>query len=137
MNDTTQLELPEVSGPMSATQLRMMQRAIDILRNLPVQFVVVAPGDRVFKYGDWELVPKKQGKQRRAYKYERGAVRNHIRPYLDNLQAGEVVEIPVGEFDVAAIQSNVSNYARLLWGEGNHTTTRARDHSYVELYRAV
>ena len=137
MNDTTQLELPGVSGPLSETQLRMMKRAIDILLNLPVQFVVVAPGDRVFKHGDWELVPKKQDKQRRVYKYARGAVRNYIRPYLDNLQAGEVVEIPVGEFDVAAIQSNVSSYAHYLWGEGNYTTTRARDHSHVELYRAV
>lgn len=137
MNDTTQLEIPEVSGPMSATQLRMMQRAIDILRNLPVQFVVVAPGDRVFKHGDWELVPKQQGKQQRVHKYERGAVRNHVRPYLENLQAGEVVKIPVGEFDVTAIQGNVSSYAHYLWGEGNYTTTRDRDHSYIELYRAV
>lgn len=64
-----------------------------------------------------------------------GTMRDYVMPYVVNLQPGELVEIPFGEYPPENVRSNACAWASGKWGSGTYTSTINRNSSVVELYR--
>lgn len=134
---TTQLDIPGLDGELSTTQLRMLSRGLSILKSLPVEFIVVGGGE-TYTQGELELVAKKSAKQgKRPLKYPFGAIRKHVTPYMQDMKPGDVVQVPIGEYDINSIQSGVCNYAGRTWGNDTYTTARIGSKGVIEVMRVV
>lgn len=64
---------------------------------------------------------------KRDRKYEHGSISSHVKPYLENLNVGDVIQIPVGPFDLDTIQASASRIACSLFGTSSCITHRNGD----------
>jgi len=95
------------------------------LANLGCEYMIVPDGDVSKALTNGRFTHHKKTK--------RGEYTKHIDRYAANLQPGEIVIIPVGEFPVAALQAAVSAYAFRAFGKGNFASARTEDDMGVEL----
>ena len=72
-------------------------------------------------------------KKKRLFKYKYGAVRTYLKPYIENLQEGQVVEVPIGEFNIDSVQSGLASYMAAMYGMGQYITTRSDDGQFVQM----
>lgn len=116
---------------------RVLIDALKRIDNLGVQYKIIAPDGA--EYGTLVAVqptPEKERK-RQPPKYERNALRNHVLGFIGTMNPGDEVFVPVGDFDVKAVQSSLSSRAGTLWGEGNYLTSRDSKRSGVTILRVV
>lgn len=64
---------------------------------------------------------------------KRGECTKHIASYAANLQPGETVIIPAGDYSLDTLQSAVSAYAFRAFGKGNYMSGRTPDETGIEL----
>ena len=74
-------------------------------------------------------------KKLREYQYPRGALTNYIRPHLMPMEAGDLVEIPVGEFNLQSIQSAATSWFCNNRGNGSCMSSVNKDKNVVEVIR--
>lgn len=129
----SQLDLFD-GADLTVTQRRLLDRTYKLLATMPVQFAIVEPDGTQRVQGDWELV-RRTNRKRRESRYPYGAVRKYLRGFLSDLEFGEVVIIPIGEFEIDAIQGGITSYASHIWGPGSVTTAQTEDKNYVEVMR--
>jgi hypothetical protein len=78
-------------------------------------------------------IPK--SKRSSALNLPMGTMRDYVMPYVVNLQPGELVEIPFGEYPPENVRSNAGAWASGKWGRGTYTSTINHKSRVVELYR--
>jgi len=78
-------------------------------------------------------IPK--SKRSSALNLPMGTMRDYVMPYVVNLQPGELVEIPFGEYPPENVRSNACAWVSGKWGGGTYTSTINRKSAVVELYR--
>lgn len=78
-------------------------------------------------------IPK--SKRSSALNLPRGNMREYILPWVVNMQPGDLVEIPFGEYPPENVRSNAGAWASGKWGRGTYTSTINHKSRVVELYR--
>lgn len=90
-----------------------ISRAVAILKNMGCQYQIVTPEGVVI--GGIE-------KRRRAKsKYKHGEVLHYLLPYIVDLEAGSVAQIPFGPYDSKNVASSLSGYCTRVWGKESYT----------------
>jgi hypothetical protein len=65
----------------------------------------------------------------------RGDMREYVLPWVVNMQPGDLVEIPYGQYPPENVRANAGAWASGKWGSGTYTSTINRKSGFVELYR--
>lgn len=120
-----------MTATLSSLQRQLLTKATTVLAGMGCSYTITLPGGEVLTHG--VVVPEKPDKPKRQRTYPYGAVRNHVRPYVDNLKLGDSVLIPFGDFDPGILQSNVSGHLSNKLGNGTYMTTLRYDLNAVEV----
>lgn len=115
---------------LSDLQKAQVTRIVTVLGNMGCKFKITTPDGEVFAH----KVEDKTSK-RGPLKHPYGELRSYIRPYVENLNAGEVGYIPFDKYEALVVQSSAASFLTGLWGKGTYTTTIHRDKGYVEVLR--
>ena len=118
--------------PMLAVQKLQLFKFLNLLDGLKAQYKIILPSGEEF--GGLEAVLPKVNK-RGEPRYPRLAVRNHFLPYVEKLAPGEVTEIPLGDFDIVPLGTNLSAWCCDDWGKGNSTYRTDLGKGVIELLR--
>jgi hypothetical protein len=79
--------------------LRTLEGALLVIRNLGYTYVVEKAGDtsEVYKHGTLTSIeavkPAKAAKKKKAFRYEKGYLKNYVQPQMRNMKVGELLEI--------------------------------------------
>ena len=114
----------------------LFNKAVVILQAMPaVKFVIVLPDGTTITQGDLQLEKAKQ--RTRNLRYPIGSVCQYYKPYVADLQVGQMVEIPFDKFDPEPLRSGIASYCSKMWGNGSAMTAINRGKKCVELLRIV
>ena len=113
--------------------------AARLLNAIRAQYIIVLPTGEQIIQGDLKLhvpdatPPKKARAQSR---HPHGFLNNHILPFLQNLQVGDVAVVPVPKgADMDEIQGSGASLSAKLWGNGNYKTMRNANTGNLEVLR--
>lgn len=130
-------------------QLRTLEGALLVIRNLGYSYVVEKTGDdaEVYRHGTLSVFSTNQkdnrkDKKRKTYTYARGYLKDFVEPQMCNMKVGELVELSNQHPDGTAIslyslQSAASNAAGKFWGNGSVTTSMNPKTKTVEVLRLL
>ena len=118
---------------LSPLQQQQLERICAALTGMGCRFGIMTPDGT--HMGTDAFVPKKTPGKKAPPKYPVGSLRNHIRPYLQNIQTGQVGYVPVAPYDFETIQASICSYLRETWGQNTYTTSIDRKQGHVEVLR--
>jgi hypothetical protein len=105
-------------------------RAMKLLDASGFQYAVLMDGE---KFGALEIM---ESNNRPGWvRYSRGMTRRHYWPYLQDMQPGDVAEIPQGGFNMATLASNISAACCHTWGNGSAICQRDEANAVVTVLR--
>lgn len=113
-------------------QKKQLDNLLNMLNKAGAQYKIIL--DDGTEYGALEVQVKKEMK-RRSPLLPKGTLSNHYVPYVENLQAGEVVAIPSNGYDIEAIRSSLASWAHAHWGAQASTTMLNRKTNHLEVLR--
>lgn len=114
---------------------RVINEATNKLLVSGCAFKVVLPNGEVQEHdpNNWLNPEKKLTRQRKDRPY--GTLCNYYRPYVENMQVGEVVVIPRREFTFVELQSAVTAWCGHHYGNGSVTSSKNVSNDTLELMR--
>lgn len=120
---------------LTRAQRDMLGRMMHALSAMNCKFLVITPEGE--KYGNMREDDKPAKGKRRPLKHPFGVKAAYVRPYLETLDVGQVVEIPVegSDFTATEIVNACSSLACKLWGNGQATTAFNPKTKMVEVLR--
>lgn len=74
-------------------------------------------------------------KKTRTYKYPFGALSKHFKPFVENMEPGDLVEVPSATFDLLSMQSAIAGWFCNNHGNGSCMTSINRPKNVVEVIR--
>ena len=101
--------------PMQVQWLKTVETA---LQNLGCSYYIAAPGQEPVGNVTVHIPPVKKTRPRSSDVYTRGTLRNYLRPFMDDIQVGQVAVIPFGDFIPAFLVQSARSYGLELWGVG-------------------
>lgn len=130
---------------------RVTKNAESLLRSLKADYYIKLPTGAVIRHGFENLEmaekpkagaaakPAKVKKERQASHGQKwGALTAHFVPILRQCKkAGDIAEIPFGEFDSYRLRGSVAAWCSHEWGKETYTTTINKVRSRVEVMRTV
>ena len=124
--DALDLSPTEVKTKMSALHTKALNQTVALLSGMGFSFAIIDL-DGV-KHGtlDVPTKPKKEFVQ---------SFKEYVSPILDNLQVGELVAVPFGEYDGGDLQSNICARSFTRWGDRSVMTAIKRDKKTIEVLR--
>ena len=115
-----------VNKKMTPLQKKVLKQTVELLVGMKCEFVIIDSNGE--KHGTLNVASKK--KQVRVQQFH-----SYVSPFLDKLQVGELVEIPVGIYKIDELQSNISARANRRWGITSVATSINRKKNVVEILR--
>ena len=112
---------------------KTIARAIEMLTASGAKFKVISPnGD---EFGELEVA--QQVERKKNFKFKHGFLLSIYLPHVENLQAGEVAQIPVREDGVALedVRGAACAWMTTHWGKGTYTTGIDKTFNTVEVLR--
>ena len=113
--------------------------AARLLNAIRAQYIIVLPTGEQIIQGDLKLhvpddtPPKKARAQSR---HPHGFLNNHILPFIQHLDVGDVAVVPVPKgADMDEIQGSGASLSAKLWGNGNYKTMRNANTGCLEVLR--
>lgn len=113
-------------------QKKQLEILLTVLNKAGAQYKIIL--DDGTEYGELEVQTKKVMK-RRSSLLPKGTLSNHYVPYVENLQAGEVISIPLDGFEVEPLRSSFSSWAHAHWGGSGATTMLNKKTNHLEVLR--
>lgn len=113
---------------MSLIKQQTLKRAIAMLNAIGVSYAIVEEDGT--RHGELEVVPKQNGR-----KYPRGTLSGIVKPYIENMKVGDVVQIPVGDFEPEEIRSAAVSWSCYHWGNQTITTVVNKENNTIEALR--
>ena len=107
---------------------KTIENVVKILRALNVQYKIITEDGT--EYG--ELVVATQ-KKKRDRLFPHGHYSTYVYPYLQQLNVGEVAQVPINDYDRIGLSRAVSSCGIRLWGIGSNTTHTTATH--IEILR--
>ena len=105
-------------------------KALKTLDALGVPYAAIIDGET---HGTLEIKTRRTRTREPRYAY--GETRAHYLPLIQNMAVGDVVDVPVGQFDLPTLSSNVTAFASHEWGKGNTVTQSNKDAGTVTVLR--
>jgi hypothetical protein len=113
--------------------------AARLLNAVRAQYIIVLPTGEQIIQGDLKLhVPDEKPAKRtkRASRHPHGFLNQHILPFLQPLNVGDVAVVPVPKgASMDEIQGSGASIASKLWGKGNYKTMRNDKTNNLEVLR--
>jgi len=119
-----------MTNELTMLQKNMLVKIEMMLQNMGCTYLIKTPDGEVHS-----TLPKEFEKKKRVITVKHGAIKQHVTPYVEQLQPGQSVYIPVNNFPIYSVQSSAGQVAKGLWGERSWMTTLHRDKDAVELLR--
>lgn len=116
---------------MSA-QLIAIERAVALLNAAKADFKIIAQDGSEF--GNL-IGAKRPGKK--TYTRPRGTMLSHFKPFIENMQPGDTVNVPADFYDVEEVRGPISSWCSANWGAGNAITSIDRKNNVVEVLRVA
>lgn len=119
----------------TALDIRMvaLQRALQYLNSCNAKYKIIAEDGS--EYGTLEVVKNQPPKRQLAYPV--GMLRNYYGPYIQNMNVGDVVLVPLGQFDFDRLQGGIGSLSNKLWGNGSVITRRDPVRNAIEVLRVL
>jgi len=114
----------------TALEQKALNNIFKGLQSLGCSYVIIDKDGADYTYGE----AFKKGRRKKG-RHEHGAIRDHYWPLLQDLEPGNAVEIPAGQFTIDEIQSGVGAKAATTWGPGSFVTSRNREKNVLEVLR--
>lgn len=106
---------------MHHLQQKGLEKLIEFLQSIKCEYKIIDSDGKVFT----NMTEKKTKKNKPHY--PTGALTSHIKKYAENIKIGDVISIPVGEYDTDRLASVASSYFSHKLGKGSCTTHRTKD----------
>lgn len=87
------------------------------------------------EFGNLEVKPIKQKKNKRPSLYPHGEITNYALPVLLSVKPDQVVSIPIGKYDPEVLRSTACSWASKTWGKGTYSSTVCKSKNSIEIYR--
>lgn len=110
---------------MSIKQIAV-QKAIAMLQAANAQYSIVDEEGKEYT----NIVNK-----RRKTEHPFGSVREHYKPYIQDMEPGDLVEVPNGNFPLESIQSGIVSWFCTTHGSGSCMTALNRSKNVIEVIR--
>jgi hypothetical protein len=114
---------------MNEMQSKALGNMLRGLKVLGCSFIVIDSNGTKYEYGD---AIRKKPKDKTVRNGDR---RNYYMPFVQDMNPGDVVEIPAGEYSINEIQSGVSSILSKTWGNGSYVTSRDQKKNVLEVLR--
>ncbi len=115
---------------MSNIKQQTLKRALTMLDAIGATYAVIEENGT--KHGTLEVSDKKA---KAARKYKHGELSSYVKPFIENMKAGQVVEVPTGSYPIEDVRSAVVSWACYHWGNGTITTASSKEKQIVEALR--
>lgn len=115
---------------MSNIKQQTLKRALAMLDAIGATYAVIEEDGT--KHGALEVAEKKSKTPR---KFKHGELSNHVKPFIEKMKVGQVVEVPVSGYPIEHIRSAVVSWAGYRWGKGSITTVSSKEKNLVEALR--
>lgn len=86
------------------------------------------------QYGELDVVEKKVIK-RRSNLLPHGTLSNYFKPFVEQIEVGDVVSIPFNSFDPETLRGSVASWAVINLGKGSVTTMLNHKLNQVDVLR--
>lgn len=118
---------------MEGVQKVVLEKAIRLLDSLKVNYAIVVSDDFSIIKGDIQILEKKK-RRTRTQTVPYGTYSTLFKSHgVDDMVVGDVVSIPIGEFDPAVVRKTISAHCANRWGNGGSVTSITGD--FVEVMR--
>lgn len=108
---------------------RSISTAVKLLTVAGAQFKIITPDGT--EYGELEV--KEIRRRKFTHTYPPGTLQALYSPYINDLQPGQVAQIPYGDFPKEDLRSAVTAYCSYKWGNGSYRSCITDQH--VEILR--
>jgi len=109
---------------MKEVQQVSLKKAITMLAAIGCKFAIVNPDGN--KHGTLEITEKTDRKRAKS-EFRRGEVHDYYIQFIENMNVGEVAEIPAGKFGVERIRGSVCSWFVRNRGKGSANTFVTKD----------
>ena len=113
---------------MSIKELAL-QKAIAMLQGANAKYKIVDEEGK--EYSNFV-----ESKKRRS-EFPFGSITNHLKPYIEDMSVGQLVEIPAMHFPLESLQSTTTAWFCTNVGKGSCMTAINRDKNVVEVIRLI
>jgi len=115
---------------MHDIQLRSLKQWMAVMDKWGVQYKIITPDGQEF--GALEVAAPRT---RKAGLYPVNTLRDYFLPFIEKMEAGDVVVVPFGGFDGVPLRGSLAAWAVAHWGKGSATTHLNFDKKHVEILR--
>jgi hypothetical protein len=120
---------------LSVVVAKVIEEALNKLKVTRCAFKVVLPDDSVQEFDPENKLNTKPRKTRGPTTYPYGSLTKHFRPFIQHMSVGDVVAVPVAEFDHDTLLGSMSSWASNNWGRNSHTVAANKNNNTVEILR--
>jgi hypothetical protein len=114
----------------------MLKKAVQDLKTLQAkgyaQFKIVSD---IGEFGDLKIEAKKKKVVKNPSGMPHGSIRQYALPFIQAMQPGDIVSIPVGEIPAENLRGNICSWCGDKWGVKTYTTAYNKQAKTIEVYR--
>jgi len=110
--------------------VRAVEQALDTLSKLGCVYHAQFNG-KEYVHGELTTPKRKRARNSDAY----GERADHYKPLIENMKAGDVIDVPFAHFNPNELQSSICAYAVGNWGTKSFTTSVNKKTRVVEVLR--
>jgi len=125
-------ELPNPHG-LSNMQVKVLDNAERMLRSIGAQYQIRLGTFSVSTMVAVETPTK--SRQKRNLSKPFGTYAKYLRPYIEEAKPGDLVSIPVGDFDSDTLLKNVRTHLNHKWGADTYLLEQSKDGTAFEVMR--
>ncbi len=114
---------------MTFKPMDLVNKAINLLKAANAEYSIIAPDGTVHSS---EPIKKKATRDPRYKPGERTA---YLRPYLNKLDSGAILDIPFGKYDGVALRGSLVAELTRLYGAGSTSTSINHERKVIEVLR--
>lgn len=97
-------------------QIDMINQFVAALSNMGCEYHISIPDGETL--ANVEMVRKDQIIKSATLTYGRGVLTHYLRPFMDDVQVGQMVMIPHGGYDADLLRQAAKSHGHRLWGTG-------------------
>jgi hypothetical protein len=114
----------------------ILERSLVALKATGAKFIVVMPDGTTHSQGDLKLAGPERRKRSRS-EHPHGSISAYYLPLIQNMQPGQMVEVPYDKFSPKVLVSGISSRAVDMWGRHSTITAQNSVKKVVEVLRVA
>jgi hypothetical protein len=111
----------------------IFKKALAVIKASGAKFRIVMPSGEQF--GDLPIAAPEPERKRRKLRHPYGVLRAYYLPFVKDIQPGQVIDVPFGNFLPGPLMSGISAHFCHSLGNGKVTTAINRDRKVIEVLR--